>query len=197
MRWFRRCFILAVTLLLISCHLQTTSTPLRNADAIVLLAGNHKERGPTAAALYRGGYAKRIILTNDGVGGGWSSKYGRNLTVIEWAEEDLVSHGVPRECIIKLPFYRSGTIYDALAVILYSRTNGFGRLIIVTSDYHARRSSWCFNRILIDNSMKLTVFPATNSGKLNLNKHIYELVKFTWYKFKYDLLHIEPYLKVA
>src|SRR5689334_17238322 len=78
-----------------SCGAPAAQQLPERADAIVVLAGSHQERVPAAAMLFRGGYAPLIILTNDGVRGGWSRKYQRNLYQVERAEEMLVDSGVP------------------------------------------------------------------------------------------------------
>ena len=114
------------------------------ADAIVLLSGSYPERAPAAAMLFRERYAGRIILTNDGVFSSWSEKYGRNLYQVEWAEERLVSCGVGRDRIVKLPGRVNSTMSEALQVSRYARLHGLKKVILVTSDYHAVRALWSF-----------------------------------------------------
>ena len=62
---------------------------------IVLLAGSSKERLGTAAALFLKGGWDLVLLTNDGVLGGWSRPHQRNLYNVEKSEEALVGDGVP------------------------------------------------------------------------------------------------------
>lgn len=164
---------------------------MNKSDAIVLLAGSYLERAPVAAALFHSGYSNKIILTNDGVGGGWSSKYGRNLTMIEWAEEELITLGVPRKNIEKLVFYKSGTIYDALAVANYARQRSLKRLIVVTSAYHTQRALWCFRYILKD-TIEVRMHSDVNFGNGRFKNPLMELVKFAWYRFKYTVLRLTP-----
>ena len=112
--------VLAVLLLLVILAFGrsylTVSLPLIKADVIVLLAGSYEERAPHAASLFSAGSADCIILTDDGVRRGWSRKHQRNLYSSERCTEELVQRGVPRQSIIALPFYKSGTVYDAIAV---------------------------------------------------------------------------------
>ena len=190
--FFRFCTFFTVMLLL-SCQTPVPDAPLQTSDAIVLLAGNRLERVPAAARLFHEGYAKKIILTNDGVGGGWSKQHGRNLTVIEWTEEQLVSLGIPRPTIAKLPFYKSGTIYDALAVMRYSKSNRLKKLIIVTSDYHAQRTLLCFRSLSEEGQTDFRVFPVKSTDNTITNT-VFETIKLVYYLFRFDLLQIKPFL---
>ena len=143
------CLVLLTFLLLLQGSLYlsgpgaSTST-VDKADAIVLLSGSYPERAPAAAMLFRERYAGRIILTNDGVFSSWSEKYGRNLYQVEWAEERLVSCGVGRDRIVKLPGRVNSTMSEALQVSRYARLHGLKKVILVTSDYHAVRALWSF-----------------------------------------------------
>jgi len=161
------------------------------ADAIVLLAGNHKERAPAAAMLYRDGYAPLVILTNDGVSSGWSTKYNRNLYQIEWAEEELVALGVPREKILKLPFYGSSTLFDAVAVKRSLFRSGMKTIILVTSDYHTQRSLWTFKHVLKQYGADIGIFPARSFG-VGTRGLALEYGKFGYYLLRFGLLGLLP-----
>ena len=187
------CLMFLAAAVLMSCTTPPAPSSLKHADAIVLLAGSYRERAPVAASLYRSGAAPLIILTNDGVGGGWSAGHNRNLTVIEWTTEFLAAAGVPRERIVQLPFYRSGTIYDALAVRRYAAGNGQKRLIVVTSDYHARRVRWCFDRTAAENPLEFSVVTGTTAGG-GIQEPVVEGIKYAWYRFKYSVVGLEPRL---
>ena len=119
-----------LTFLFSSRDYLTVHSSLHSSDAIVLLGGSFKERAPAAAMLYKDGYAPLVLLNNDGLFSGWSTKYNRNLYQIEWAEEELVKLGVPREKIVKLPYYGSSTMFDALGVKRYLLKNGLKKIII-------------------------------------------------------------------
>jgi uncharacterized SAM-binding protein YcdF (DUF218 family) len=183
---------MVIAILLCACQPQQGAPSLRGSDAIVLLAGNLRERAPKAAELFHGGGAPLIIITNDGVGGGWSARYGRCLTHSEWAEEELSALGVPRTSMVKLPFYRSGTIYDASAVLHYTRPRALKRIIVVTSQEHARRALWCFRRLAADGSQEISVSPARSLG--HSYSEPFEILKLAYYVFNYWLLRREPRL---
>jgi uncharacterized SAM-binding protein YcdF (DUF218 family) len=187
--------VFAAGLLIYACLPLSVHPPLMQSDAIVLLAGNYAERTPAAAMLCRNGYATRILLTNDGVSSSWSTEYNRNLYQVEWAEQELVALGVPRERIVKLPFYKSATIYDALAVKQYAIKYGLRKIILVTSDYHSRRVLWTFREVFAktfkNNPVEFTIYPVTSfaTGK----KEIFvEYCKLFFYWMKYGLFGLEP-----
>ncbi|MBK9165431.1 MAG: YdcF family protein [Acidobacteria bacterium] len=123
------------------------SQPVENPDAIVVLAGSaeYEERNLEAARLYREGAAPRIILTNDGMKGGWNNELGRNPYFVEKARWLLIANGVPEAAIEEIPEPirdrgEIGTEVEAKKVLAFCRDKGYGRLLIVTSPYHTRRA---------------------------------------------------------
>jgi uncharacterized SAM-binding protein YcdF (DUF218 family) len=161
---------------------------LRKADAIVLLAGAYKERTPVVARLYHEGNASRIILTDDGVLSSWSESYQKNLCHVDWAEELLVSLGVPRHAIIKLPYRGSGTVYEALTTRTAVLQYGFKSLILATDDYHTRRALLTFSLVFRDQSVKLGTFPVASGAPRHMRSaHVQELVKLAYYLSRFTL----------
>lgn len=162
----------------------TVSMPLKNSEAIVLLAGSFEERAPVAASLYQAGYAGRVILTNDGVRRGWSREHQRNLYAIERSEFDLVKQGVPRPAIVRLPFRKSGTVYDALAVRDYVINHKLRSILLVTSDYHTRRSLFTFQRVFQQLPVSIIVFPARSHASF-FPEVAMEYVKLVYYWIRF------------
>lgn len=159
--------------------------PAARADAIVLLAGSYEERAATAAKLWGRGLSPRVLLTDDRVRRGWSQKHGRNLYAIERTEELLVRQGVPGSALVRLPFSRSGTVYDALMVRRYLLDHGLRSVLLVTSDYHLQRACWIFGRALDGTGISVAGCPAPSSaGFLRL---LGERVKFCYYLLRYGL----------
>jgi uncharacterized SAM-binding protein YcdF (DUF218 family) len=157
------------------------------ADAIVLLSGNYHERAPAAALLLRAGYADRVILTNDGVFSSWSTKYNRNLSQSEWAEEELVALGVGREQIVKLPELVNSTMSEALLACRYAREKGLKRIIVVTADYHTRRALWAFRKAFETYPAELMVYPAVSKVS-GVKTRVIESGKLLYYMVKYGLM---------
>lgn len=163
------------------------------SDAIVLLAGSMTERAPTAAMLYRQGYAPRVLVSDDGIFSSYSPEYNRNLYQVEWAEEELVRLGVPRRAIVRLPCLGSGTIYESLATKGEMKASGSRTIIVVTSDYHTRRAGWTFRHTLGGGSIVQT-FPARSEvGRRGL---LVEVVKLVYYRVRFGLLRWHPEAKI-
>jgi len=165
--------------------------PLEDADAIVVMAGNREQRLPDAARLYHEGAAPKILLANDGVFAGWSREYQRNLYLVEWAREDLVDMGVPWEDIILLEFSASGSIHDVLNTRDYvlSREN-IRSLLVVTSDYHTRRTLWLFQWIFAGEDMTIGIYPSAEHPDIQTSRTetlVIELVKYFYYRLRYGL----------
>ena len=160
--------------------------PLEKADAIVVMAGNAEQRLPGAARLYHKGIAPRILLTNDGVFAGWSREYQRNLYLVEWAREDLLDKGVPGEDIVLLGYTQSGTIHDALNTREYVSAHGnVSSLLVVTSDYHSRRTLWTFQQVFAEYGVEIGVYPVKYSGDEGFGQRLptllMEMIKLVYY----------------
>lgn len=178
--------ILLIRIATVDVSAVTVPKLLKQHTAIVLLAGSHEERIPRVATLYERGYTGRILLTNDGVLRGWSHVYQRNLFSIEQAEDILINAGVPVDTIIKLPFRRSGTVYDALAVRDYIRLHPLPSIIIVTSDYHSDRALWIFERVLADMPVSIMLDPVLSSWS-PIIPILLEPMKLVYYRVRFGL----------
>ena len=168
---------------------------LEPADAIVLMAGNDKRRLTAVADLYHRGFAPTVLLTNDGILSAWSSEYSRNLYQVEWAQLELIKSGIPKDAIVMLKYTQSGTFYDALNTKVFVQKNKVTSLIVVTSDYHTRRTLWSFEKLFIEQPVKLSVYssgvnyPAENwiERIRRCNTLTYEFLKLNYYKCRFGL----------
>ena len=164
---------------------------LPRAEALVVMAGSTVERLPVAARLYREGVAPQIILTNDGIFSAWSAEKNRNLYSIEWSEAELVKIQVPEQAIVKLAYSASGSIHDALNSRREILARGIKSIIIVTSDYHTRRSLWTFQRVLRSYPVAIGIYPAASelSKAPVLSRFLAlgcELLKYAYYRVMYN-----------
>lgn len=166
--------------------LLVVSIPLPSTKTIVLLAGSYEERVPVVAALYHKGLAARIVVTDDNVRRGWSRKHQRNLYNRERTYESLVKLGVPAQSIVILPFRESGTVFDALAVREYLSKERLGQIMLVTSDYHTRRTLWIFRLVLRDIPVSIGITPAP-SPFLSLPS-LKEPFKLLYYWLRYGVM---------
>jgi len=134
--------------------------------------------------------AEKIVVTDDNVRRGWSQKYQRNLYSSERTYEALVALGVPGQAIVNLPFSQSGTVFDALAVREYLLKERVGEIMLVTSDYHTRRTLWIFKRVLKDIPVSIGITPAP-SPLFSLSS-LKEPFKLLYYWLRYGLLNDLP-----
>jgi len=118
------------------------------ADAIVVLSGSatYLERTAHAGRIYREGGAPIVILTNDGLLGGWNNKEQRNLYFYELAMRELERQGVPDNRIQIVSGQAAGTFEEATRVREFAASHNLKRLLIVTSAYHSRRALWSMRR---------------------------------------------------
>jgi uncharacterized SAM-binding protein YcdF (DUF218 family) len=101
--------------------------------------------------------------------------------------EDLVKQGVPLQAIISLPYRKSGTIYDALAVRDYVIKHKVRSIQLVTSDYHTRRSLWIFRKVLQQLPVTVGIIPAPSSSRF-FPDIVVEYIKLTYYVIRFGVL---------
>src|SRR5882672_3882740 len=95
----------------IGARLLVVSVKLEHADAVVVLSGSstYLERTRWAAKVFNEGRTPRIIVTNDGLQGGYSVEQDRNPFFVELAVAELKNAGVPHERIEVLAAPRENT----------------------------------------------------------------------------------------
>jgi uncharacterized SAM-binding protein YcdF (DUF218 family) len=113
-----------------------------SSDVIIVLSGDNYDavRAARAAALFRAGMAPHVVAT------------GRSLrsyaTTTDLMKRDLADHGVPAAAIIPLTHRADDTREEAFAVSEFVHTHGWKKILLVTSNYHTRRSEYIYERIL-------------------------------------------------
>jgi uncharacterized SAM-binding protein YcdF (DUF218 family) len=132
-----------------AAKLLIVKAPLEHADAIVLLSGStsYKERAQLAAQLFSEGRAPKIILTNDGQRGSWSTTQQRNPFYYESTMAELIRLGIPKERIDVLLQPVSGTYGEATVLRKHLEGQGIRMMLVVTSAYHSRRALWTYYRV--------------------------------------------------
>jgi uncharacterized SAM-binding protein YcdF (DUF218 family) len=129
------------------------------ADALVVLGGSsaYEERTEYAARLFKEGFAPVVLLTDDGLRGGWSQEQQRNPFFVERAAAALEAAGVPRENVETLAPQTSSTYEEARLLREYASARGLKSLLVVTSGYHSRRARWTFERVFGGSGVRVTV----------------------------------------
>jgi uncharacterized SAM-binding protein YcdF (DUF218 family) len=184
--------VAVVAVLMLSVALESVlvvSEPLPKADVMVVMAGGRDVRLPPVAALYKEGVAQRVLLTNDGIFAGWSTKYDRNLYLVEWAREELLEMGVPEDAIVLLRYTASGTIHDALNTRDYVPAHPeISSLLVVTTDYHTRRTLWTFRRVFEGEGTQIGVYPVADPSQPWWRRAcvlFLEFMKYVYYRLRY------------
>jgi len=179
----------------------TVEREILRPGALVVMAGDPASRLPVAAIRVLQDGIPCVLLTNDGVLGRWSKEHQRNLYQVEWAARRLVELGVPESAIVNLPFSQSGTVHDVRAVQRYVEASGFERLLVVTSDYHTRRTLWTFQHVFKDDFLQVGICCAQSAappesdfwqGLAEYRKLIVEFGKYLSYRVRYGFLTQTP-----
>lgn len=111
------------------------------ADAIVILGDDNYsgDRAARAAELLKAGWAPRVIA---------SGRYLRPyVSIAELEEHDLTDRGVPASAIVRLAHRADDTREEAVAIGQLISSRGWKRIIVVTSNFHTRRSRYICERI--------------------------------------------------
>src|SRR5258707_254107 len=115
--------------------------PLDRVDAIIVLSDDnfYADRVSHAADLYRHGMAPLVVAS------------GRKLRpyagVAELMEHDLVERGVPKDKVLRFPHQAENTHEEAIALRPLAIERKWRSVIVVTSNYHTRRSRYIFTHV--------------------------------------------------
>ncbi len=115
--------------------------PLAPADAILVLSDDnfYADRATRATELYRQGMAPMVVAS------------GRRLrpyaSIAELMYHDLSDRGVPKERIVRFPQDADSTKQEAEALAHLTAERKWHSVIVVTSNYHTRRTRYIFRRV--------------------------------------------------
>jgi uncharacterized SAM-binding protein YcdF (DUF218 family) len=136
------------------------SDPVAPADFIFLLNGGTAARPPHAAALYHRGLAERIFIARAAepvpqLRDVYPSQTEAAVLVLERA-------GVPREAVLILDggAGTTSTAEEARLLAAFLRRHPAERVLVVTSDYHTRRTRWHLRRELRGTDVELRMAAA-------------------------------------
>jgi uncharacterized SAM-binding protein YcdF (DUF218 family) len=117
---------------------------LQRATAIVVLGGGTPSREAEAAALFRAGWAPRIVLVRE-LGKTWPMN-SKATTGHDERLRVLVRYGVPRQCIVVVAEGASTTLQELERVVCVLQATD-GPVILVTSPHHTRRVALIWQRV--------------------------------------------------
>jgi uncharacterized SAM-binding protein YcdF (DUF218 family) len=144
-------YLARVPLLRLAGEFWVVDEPPETSDVIVVLSGDNydAERATRAASLFKSGMAPRVVAT------------GRALrsyaTTTDLMKRDLVQHGVPESAIVPFTHKADDTRDEAAAVSEFVASHGWKKILLVTSNYHTRRSQYIYEHMLPSSDQLLTV----------------------------------------
>jgi uncharacterized SAM-binding protein YcdF (DUF218 family) len=129
-------------LMRMAAHMWVVSDPPERADAILVLGDDDfaGDRAARAAQLYSAGWAPVVVAS------------GRRLRpyagIAELIERDVENHGVPSTAVLRFSHDADNPIDEAKALNGFVSGRRWHRVLLVTSNYHTRRSLYIFRKVL-------------------------------------------------
>jgi uncharacterized SAM-binding protein YcdF (DUF218 family) len=149
--------------------LMTDDEP-QKSDVIVVLAGGEPGRAWDAADLYKRGLAPYVVLTKDVPNVDEQELRKHGIEVVDGHGNYLRvlrGMGVPESKIITVEPYVQDTLSEMTRIRELLEHRGWKSLIIVTSNYHTRRSRLAA-RYVLGSGIKFTIVGSGHGG-LNRN----------------------------
>ncbi len=129
--------------------------PPQKADAALVLAGDGwGNRILKAAQLARDGYVPKVLVS--GPDGAYDN-YECDLAI-----PFAVKHGYPASYFVHVEHQGRSTLLEAKAVLIEIRRMGIKRLMVITSDFHTRRSGFIFRKLAPDLQILVVAAPDEN-----------------------------------
>src|ERR1700733_13780513 len=143
-------YLARVPLLRLAGEFWVGDEPPETSGVIVVWGDNYDaERATRAASLFKSGMAPRVVAT------------GRALrsyaTTTDLMKRDLIEHGGPENAIVPFTHKADDTRDEAAVVSEFVASHGWKKVLLVTSNYHTRRSQYIYEHTLPSNDQLLTV----------------------------------------
>ncbi len=156
------------------------------ADYAMVLPGGSETRPFVAAALYRQGWVKGILIPENkitpAIADGTESLHHEILTRI------LTARGVDPAHITLLPGRSDSTLHDLQALDRFLDRNPQSRVLVITDEFHTRRTGWLLAKALGEKAGKVGLVAAPHE----------EWDPKRWWQYKQGLiLGFNEYLKLA
>lgn len=189
----KRIFIIVIVLLCYQFHPQilgalsyiliSEENP-EKSSAIVVMSGDDTagSRVKKGVELFKKGYAPLLILSG--------SKIGWNTYATEIMKKQARLENIPKERIITLKSEADSTISEAYQILRFCRRRKLKKILIVTSDFHTRRTAFTFRHLLDSKDIEILVVGTKNikfdpsqwwKKRLYAKTFFLELCKLIWY----------------
>ncbi len=156
---------------------------LQTAEAIVVLNGSAPLRVLEAARLYKEGWAPKIILSQALRRGDFYAFEALDIKIVqehEYDREALLRSGVPDHDIMIIEEEAANTLAELRAVLRTLQPLEDATLIVVTSNYHTRRTAAIWN-YLTDGQIK---------GLVRWTRSDPSFDPATWWKHRQSIKHL-------
>ena len=150
--------MLVVTSVIDSFNHSDTDTP-EKADVIIMLGGGDAGRMEKAAELYHAGYADYVMITPE------------SADIYPQSTEFALELGIAEDAIIE-EYKATSTYTNAVESLNIMDDYGFNSALVVTSDYHLKRSKLIYDRVG-DGQYDLKYIAALGAGGEKWNERSY------------------------
>jgi uncharacterized SAM-binding protein YcdF (DUF218 family) len=133
-----------------------------SADAIVVLSGSFPDRIMEAVALYKDGFAAKLVLCREPENPALDRLEELGVRVPRGSDlnRDVAERlGVPAAAIEVVDRAAPSTFSEARQVLRHARDRGYDSILLVTSKYHTKRAAWIY-RYLAGDSTRIISRPA-------------------------------------
>ena len=149
----------AVWLPAVGCWLDASQAPVR-CDYVMVLGGGPDIRPFAAAAIYRAGLARKVIISDTNAGEG--EKEDSRPSEVELTRQVLLRRQVPAADILVVGPRNASTYDEARRLADFLQTRPARRVLIVTHDFHTRRAAWIFRQCLAGQPVQVAVVGVPN-----------------------------------
>ena len=136
-----------------------------HADYVLILTGDENTRPFVAAALLKTGFASHALIT-EVLQIPNSTPYPPHHEI---ARQVLLKRGIASDDITILPAKATTTYDEAIALKTFLADRPNARAMVVTNDFHTRRSRWIFSRVFGEQTAKLSFVSAPYDAYLQNN----------------------------
>jgi uncharacterized SAM-binding protein YcdF (DUF218 family) len=132
------------------------------ADYVMVLGAGIDERPFAAAALFKAGLAKHVLVSH--VRFAASQLDGSMPPDDVIVRRVLVARGVPDDAISVIGSWNASTYDEARALGKLLETRPEAKVLILTNDFHTRRTRWIFREILGSHSSQIAIISTPSEG---------------------------------
>lgn len=178
----------------LAVYLDISESP-RAVDYVLILNGDPDTRPFAAAALYKAGLAKEVLLTHQQLALESSNvQEGATLSEFELTRQVLLHRGVPESAIRVLPGEISNSFDELQTLARFLENQPEARVAVVTNYFHTRRSRWALSRVLGDRAESVCFVGVPRDGvddkvwwrsKRGCAMYLTEYPKFLYYVIRY------------